>query len=111
MKTSDNLNVPEQPESAPGGSVQRVVRSLCECVNWARAVNLKYLTNHHPNCPHYNDSLMDVWKVTVDGVSCYVDNEQDARETAGDEQRDDITVTKEKMHREVFEHLPEFEGF
>lgn len=96
---------------AKHGSQQRMVRSLCECVNWARAVNLKYLTNHHENCPHYNDSLMDVWKVTVDGVSCYVDNEQDARETAGDEQRDDITVTKEKMHREVFDHLPEFEGF
>ena len=89
-----------------------LLEAVCECVHWCRAnVNLKYLTNHHENCPHYNDSLMDVWKVTMDGISCYVDNEQDARETAGDEQRDDITVTKEKMHREVFEHLPEFEGF
>lgn len=88
---------------------QRLVRSLCECANWARTVNLKYVTNHHPDCPHYNDSPMDVWKVTVDGVSCYVDNELDARETAGDAQRDNIT--KEKMHREVFENLPEFEGF
>lgn len=97
-----------QGRSAP----PTLLEAVCECVHWCRAnVNLKYLTNHHENCPHYNDSLMDVWKVTVDGISCYVDNEQDARETASDEQRDDITVTKEKMHREVFEHLPEFEGF
>ena len=83
----------------------------CACINWARIVDLKYLTNHHPGCPRYSDSLITVWKVTIDGVSCYVDNEQDARDTAGDEQRDDIIVTKEQMHREVFEHLPEFEGF
>lgn len=89
-----------------------MLESICECVHWCRSsVNIKYLTNHHENCPHYNDSLMDVWKATVDGVSCYADNEVDAGETAGDEQRDDITVAKEKMHREVFEHLPEFIGF
>lgn len=55
--------------------------------------------------------MIDVWKVTVDGVSCYVDNEQDAYDTAGDEQRSDIIITKEKMQHEVFKHLPEFAGF
>lgn len=84
---------------------------LCECAQWARSINRNYLTNHHENCPRYNDSLMDAWKVTVDGRSAYCEHEQDARETAGDEQREEITVTKERMHREVFEHLPEFEGF
>lgn len=73
-------------------------------MNWARTDGRQ--TNHHPNCPHYNDSLMDVWKVTVDGVSCYTDNEQDALDTVGDG-----TITRERMHREVFEQLPEFEGF
>lgn len=65
------------------------------------------MANHHPNCPHYNDSLIDVWKVTVDGRSCYVDNEQDALDTVGDSG----SVSKEKMHKEIFNHLPEFEGF
>lgn len=79
----------------------------CECDQWARAMDLKYPTDHHENCLRYNDSLMDVWRVTVDGVSCYTANEQDARDTAGK----DITVIQEKMHREAFEALPEFEGF
>lgn len=82
---------------------------LCECVHWARAVNLKYLTNHHPNCPHYNDSLIDVWKITVNGT-CYFDNEHEATNAVQEEFEDETTITKEKMHREVFEHLPEFEG-
>lgn len=81
--------------------------ALCECAQWCRAMDLAYATDHHPDCPHYNDSLIDVWKVTVDGVSCYTDNEQDAGDTAGK----DIIVVALKMHREVFKHLPEFEGF
>jgi len=92
---------------APPGSLHPVVRSLCECVTWARAVDLKYLTNHHPNCPHYNDSLIDVWKMTVNGVSAYME----VIDCCQDEFEDETTITKEKMHPEVFEHLPEFEGF
>ena len=83
---------------------------MCEiCQNWARVDGKP--TDHSPNCPYYNDSLIDVWKVTFDGVTCYVANEQDARETAGDEQNDYITVTQEKMHREIFNQMPEFPGF
>lgn len=91
----------------------------CECKNWARAESpykfstrsgIPLVTNHHPNCPHYSDSLMDVWKTTVDGVSAYTDNEQDAKDLFGDDWKN-ATVTKEKMHREIFENLPEFEGF
>ena len=68
--------------------------------------------NHHPNCPHYNDSLMDVWKVSLDHISCYVDNEQDANDTSGSEgSGDTISIVKMKIHREVFENLPEFDGF
>jgi hypothetical protein len=94
----------------------------CECANWARATDSPYklksaeglplTTNHHPNCQHYNDSLMDVWRVSVDGISCYVDNEQDAKDTAGcDADEIQPTITKEKMHREIFENLAEFDGF
>lgn len=93
---------------------------MCDiCQNWERithfykfktAEGIPLITNHHPDCPHYNDSLMDVWKVTLDGGSCYVGNEQDARDTAGDEEPLP-TVTQEKMHREIFENLPEFGGF
>lgn len=113
MTTSDSREQPEAPtavRSTDGLEAGCACRNWCG--NWVRMFGkTPVATNHHPNCQHYNDSLMDVWKVTVHGVSCYVDNEQDAIETAGDEQRDAITVTKEKMHREVFEHLPEFEGF
>jgi hypothetical protein len=94
----------------------------CECQNWARdghdslKIGGKFLMpNHHPNCPHYNDSLMDVWKVTLNGCSCYVDNEPDADATAGMEcdaaGGDTVSTIKMKMHREVFENLPEFCGF
>lgn len=95
--------------------------SECSCVSWARAgvdpykiktrTGLPLITNHHPNCPHYNDSLMDVWKMTVNGSTCYFDNEQDVINAAQEEFEDETTITKQKMHREVFESLPEFEGF
>lgn len=96
---------------------------MCEiCQNWARADISPYkirrrdgtplVTEHHPNCPHYNDSLMDVWKVTHDGQSCYMDNERDANDAAdADVGGDTISIVKERMHREVFENLPEFDGF
>lgn len=85
---------------------------LCPCANWARELNLEYLTNHHPNCQHYNDSLMDVWKMTVNGgAPCYFDSEQDVISASEEEYEDETTITKERMHREVFEHLPEFQGF
>lgn len=72
---------------------------------------LPLITTHHERCPHYNDSLMDVWRVEVGGVSSYNDNEQDAIETAGYEFDDEVKITKEKMHMEIFENLPEFDGF
>lgn len=87
---------------------------MCEiCENWARdgRDSLKIggqllAPNHHPSCPHYDDSLIDVWKVTIDGVSLYMDNEQTAKDAAGN-----ATITKERMHREIFDSLPDFEGF
>jgi hypothetical protein len=96
--------------------------TLCECANWCRdniasPYNIRrrdgvmLMTNHHPNCLHYNDSLIDVWKLTCDGVSAYLDDKQDAINCMQEEFEDEITITKEKMHREIFEHLPEFEGF
>src|SRR5688572_12638945 len=62
-----------------GGKAMSEQNTPCPCANWARSINLKYLTNHHPNCPHYNDSLMDVWKVSDGNSSYYHDNEKDAR--------------------------------
>jgi len=66
-------------------------------------------TNHHLNCPHYNDSLMDVWKVT-DGTSTYYsENEADVREEAAE--YEGLEISKTKIHREIYENLPEFDGF
>jgi len=100
-------------------------KNMCEqCQNWPRGINenplyaglksadgIPLLPNHHPNCPHYNDSLMDVYKVTVGGISCFVDNLQDAKDTAGEDDGGEVELTHEKMHREVFENLREFDGF
>ncbi len=91
---------------------------LCPiCQNWAREHSHYYpaikgkdshfvITNHHITCPHFNDSLIDVWKVSYDGAFYYSDKPPCAEETESGE-----TVTQEKMHREVFEQLPEFNGF
>jgi hypothetical protein len=91
---------------------------LCECAFWCRTgVEPRYqhlkgkeipfvVTNHHPHCEHYNDSLIDVWKVQYGTEFYYTEHEPIAEETESGE-----IVTKEKMHKEVFEQLPEFEGF
>lgn len=96
------------------------------CQNWARSdvspykiksrTGVPLMTNHHPNCPHYNDSLMDVWVYTDGTTSCYFGSESeadDAMEREASESETDLVVRSEKrkMHREIFENLPEFDGF
>lgn len=87
----------------------------CNCLNnasigqYPKVMGIIYLTSHTPECPHFNDSLIDVWKVTVDGVSCYCDNETDANSTAAEDSN--TTVEHMKMHREVLDQIPEFKGF
>ena len=79
----------------------------CLCRNWCRTVNLEYLTNHHERCEHYDDSLISVWRVEYDGLSYVTDEEPEwGKDLEGGE-----TVTKDVMHKEVYEQLPEFEGF
>lgn len=87
----------------------------CECLSWCRdntdvvfrdKNGMPIFPSHHMRCPHYNDSLIDVWKVEYDGQSYYTEYEPEDDELEGCE-----TVTKGKMHREVFDQLPEFEGF
>jgi len=98
--------------------------SNCKCLTWARCldINTKHRDTHgnplfplhHENCEHFNDSLMDVWKVELDGCACYVEREQDAKDTAGEPEDNGETlpvITKTKMHREIFENLREFDGF
>lgn len=77
---------------------------MCKCVQWARLGGP--LTDHHPNCEHFNDSLITVWKVSHDRSHCYMDFKPDAEDF-----KDDEVITEEKMHRELFERLPEFNGF
>jgi hypothetical protein len=77
----------------------------CECATWCRAfIDLNYITNHHPNCEHYNDSLIDVWRVVFEGQTCYsLEKPEDYGEGE--------VITQIKMHKEVFDNLPEFDGF
>lgn len=57
------------------------------------------------------EEMIDVWKVTVYGASCFVDKEEDALELAGCDHREGVTITKEMMSRAQFESLPDFDGF
>lgn len=71
--------------------------------------NLVPMTNHHPNCEHVNASLIDVWKASDGPLSFYTIDEAAAEAEA--DGCDDITISRVKMHREIYENLPEFDGF
>lgn len=85
------------------------------CMSWCRSDlrwengKLMPMTNHHPRCEHVDASLIDVWKVS-DGSTSYYDEDEVAANNEG-ENCDDITITKIKMHREIYDNLPEFDGF
>ena len=79
----------------------------CPCRNWCWTVNLQYPTNHHHLCEHYDDSLISVWRVEYDGQSYVTDEEP----VLGEDLCGGETVTKDVMHKEVYEQLSEFEGF
>lgn len=90
---------------------RKTYHGFCRCINWCRSIEFKdgepvNLTNHHPKCEHYNDSLIDVWRISYNGSSCVVDSEPDPTDFDSGE-----VISKEKMHREIFENLPEFHGF
>lgn len=96
---------------------------MCEiCQNWERLgedtlkISKKLLMpEHHPNCPHYNDSLIDVWRITDGSTSCYVGSESEAEDMMQSESSEGgevlFRLEKRQMHREIFERLPEFDGF
>lgn len=77
---------------------------VCECVTWARADfdPTGQITTHRRSCPRFKEGLIDVWRVESEGAS-YVTNAEPT-EIEG------ATVTLERMHREIFDNLPEFAG-
>lgn len=71
-------------------------------------------TNHHPRCEYVDESLIDVWRVTIspgDKGGCICGSEAELLEMAGNDPAEPMTITKERMHREIFENLPDFAGF
>jgi hypothetical protein len=81
------------------------------CHLWARGVTPNEpMTLHHPRCSHVDDSLIDVWRYTWEGESYVMD-----RAPSADEQREaqesEVRITRERMHREIYEQLREFAGF
>jgi hypothetical protein len=91
----------------------------CPCATWCRT-DIRFkdgkplpTTNHHPNCPRVDDSLMDVWEVVIPGEEhgCVVDDERAAREMAAEDPDEPLEVRHRRMHREVYEALGEFAGF
>jgi len=87
----------------------------CQCVNWCRVSadyngrskdGLPLFTDHHPGCEHYNDSLIKVFKVEYDGQRYYTKEKPTKEETDEGE-----IVTEAMMHSEIFDQLPEFNGF
>ncbi len=109
IKWPDNTN-PNPPAQMEAKELTRHWPCPNNCMNWCRDdIRVKDgaihpMTNHHPRCEHVNDSLMDVWRVSLDGSS-YVTHEEPC------DLGDGLKVTPEKMHREIYEHLPEFDGF
>ena len=95
-------------EVSPIGSDALVLDLPCDCRTWARIYDGIHDkgTNHHPRCPRVDDSLIDVWRVEYDGAHYYETSEPDRAEMHPEE-----VVTKERMHRELFDRLPEFTGF
>jgi hypothetical protein len=87
----------------------------CDCFSWCRT-DIKFengkplpMTNHHPRCTRVDESLIDVWKVSDGSTHFYAATQFEAETEA--ENCENITITKVKMHREIFERLPEFAGF
>lgn len=81
----------------------------CECISWCRA-SITPFTDHHPNCSKFNDSLIDVWKIEHVFMCdfCYTDNINDLLEYKSDP---DIKITQEKLHKEIYDNMDEFQGF
>lgn len=83
----------------------------CECRNWCR--EWKFIgpgklaphTLHHPNCPHVDESLIDVWRVKANGLSVLMDSEPITDIPEG------AVIEKIKMHREIYEQTEEFTGY
>ena len=69
------------------------------------------MTNHHPNCPNVDESLIDVWTIKKDGRSLVVAKDPSIEPPYDAEETDGATITKSKMHAEIYENLPEFDGF
>lgn len=63
-------------------------------------------TNHHPNCPKVDESLIDVWHIECEHGSYYLDYEPRPEDL-----EDDQIAVKGRMHRELYDRLPEFSGF
>ena len=69
------------------------------------------MTNHHPNCEHVDASMIDVWKAELYGSSFIAESEELVRREAADNPEGEIKISKIRMHREIYENLPEFNGF
>lgn len=87
----------------------------CECISWCRIHNdytgyskdgIMLVTDHHENCKHYNDSLIEVYKVEYDGEYFYDTVCPDENEL-----EEGTTIKKVNIHKEIYEQLPEFSGF
>lgn len=89
------------------------------CMRWCRddirIVDGHWIsaTNHHPRCEFVDASLIDLWSVRIPGEEhgCVVDSEPTARALADEDPHAPLEVVKIKMHREIYEHLGEFNGF
>jgi hypothetical protein len=89
----------------------------CKCENWARA-DVQYaglksgngmplITNHHPTCQHYNDSLIPIFLCHGEGgVICYCASRKEAEEF----NKTTEPIKEIKMHREIFEQLKEVDN-
>lgn len=73
------------------------------------------MTNHHPKCEYVDKSLIDVWFVNIYGEG-YVTNslagaKKELFRLIENDPECGAKIEKRRMHREIYEALPEFGGF
>ncbi len=108
-------------------------KTICPCAGWAQ-VNVKsqdreprlyncerhglrYVTEHHPNCEHVDDSLVDMIEVrsSLGRGALICDDVAEAKDVLGVESEEewlrDYTFTPIRIHSEALDQMPEFDGF
>jgi hypothetical protein len=83
---------------------------ICSCRDWAGIWDFgNYSYKHHYNCEHYDDTIIEVVRVSLDGNCYYEKSMSEALEHKNE--NDSVKFEYMFMEKSNYEELPEFEGF